>query len=107
MNKEYLKEFFKNCYRKECNDEQFKVFCNLLNEFNEIDKSIVIDYCSQKGTIEERLKIVAKKYKVNSEIIKETISNKGSNFLYDTTGLSGGFIANYEEESIFTDAEKA
>ena len=30
-------------------------------------------------------------------IIKETISNKGRNFLYDTTGLSGGFIANYEE----------
>lgn len=30
-------------------------------------------------------------------IIKETISNKGRNFLYDVTGLSGGFIANYEE----------
>ena len=73
MAKEGLKEFFRICYKKECNADQLKAFCDLINELNKKDVLAVLDFCSSKGTLEERLKIVAKKYKVDSEIIKATI----------------------------------
>ena len=73
MSKECLKEFFKICYNKECTENQFKVFCDLLKELSEKDYAVILDYCSFAGTNKEIIESVAKKYQVSDDVISETI----------------------------------
>ena len=61
------------CYDKECTDERFQAFCDILKELSEKEYAVVLDFCSVKGSNGERIEGVAKKYNVDIDTIKQTL----------------------------------